>query len=79
MRKIFWEILARLGFWIPCNKYLPNNKKYWDWVLISHCDLTSLSTSKKILKHLVSKNLSVQVIMIIVVDATMSMMEKLKY
>lgn len=36
MRKIFWEILARLGFWIPCNKYLPN--KYWDWVLISYCD-----------------------------------------
>lgn len=38
MRKIFWEILARLGFWIPCKKYLPNDKKYWDWVLISYCD-----------------------------------------
>lgn len=33
--KIFWEILARLGFWIPCDRYLPN-PKYWDWVLISY-------------------------------------------
>ena len=35
MKKIFWEILARLGFWIPCDKYLPN-PKYWDWVIISY-------------------------------------------
>jgi hypothetical protein len=35
MKTLFWEILARLGFWIPCDKYLPN-PKYWDWVLISY-------------------------------------------
>ena len=35
MSKIFWEILARLGFWIPCNKYMPD-PKYWDWVLIGY-------------------------------------------
>lgn len=34
MKTLFWEIAARLGFWIPCNKYMPNHK-YWDWVMIS--------------------------------------------
>lgn len=35
MSNIFWELLARLGFWIPCKKYMPNTK-YWDWVLIAY-------------------------------------------
>lgn len=34
MRTLFWEIAARLGFWIPCGKYLPDRRR-WDWVLIS--------------------------------------------
>ncbi len=34
MKRIFWEILARLGFWIPVKHYLPD-RRYWDWVLIS--------------------------------------------
>ena len=34
MRKVFWEIAARLGFWIPCRKHLPDRRR-WDWVLIS--------------------------------------------
>ena len=32
---LFYELLARLGFWIPCSKHLPDKKK-WDWVLISY-------------------------------------------
>lgn len=35
MKNLFWEIAARLGFWIPCNKYMPP-RKYWDWVLIGY-------------------------------------------
>lgn len=34
---LFWELLARLGFWIPCAKYMPP-KSLWNWVLISHID-----------------------------------------
>lgn len=34
MKRIFWEILARLGFWIPVKHYLPTHP-HWDWVLIS--------------------------------------------
>lgn len=34
IKTLFYEVLARLGFWIPCDKYMPN-PKYWDWVLIS--------------------------------------------
>ena len=41
MKTLFWELLARLGFWIPCNKYMPN-PKYWDWVLISLKDNASI-------------------------------------
>ena len=37
MKKIIFEILARIGFWIPCNRYMPP-KEHWDWVLISHVD-----------------------------------------
>ena len=37
---LFWELLARLGFWIPCAKYMPP-KLLWDWVLISHIDCMS--------------------------------------
>lgn len=37
MKALFYELLARLGFWIPCDKHLPD-KRYWDWVLISHVD-----------------------------------------
>jgi hypothetical protein len=33
----FWELLAVLGFWIPCDKHLPDAKR-WDWVLISYYD-----------------------------------------
>lgn len=35
IRNLFWEVAARLGFWIPCDKHMPN-KKYWDWVMISY-------------------------------------------
>lgn len=34
MKTLFWEILARLGFWIPIDKHKPN-PKYWDWVLVA--------------------------------------------
>lgn len=34
MKTIFYEMLARIGFWIPCSRYMPN-QRYWDWVLIS--------------------------------------------
>ena len=34
IKTLFYEVLARLGFWIPCDKYMPN-PKYWDWVMIS--------------------------------------------
>lgn len=37
MKRFVFEILARLGFWIPCKKYLPKPPR-WDWVLISHVD-----------------------------------------
>ena len=37
MKKIIFEIFARIGFWIPCNLYMPP-KKHWDWVLISFID-----------------------------------------
>lgn len=37
MKRVFWEILARLGFWIPVKHYLPD-RRYWDWVLISAID-----------------------------------------
>ena len=36
VHNVFYELLARLGFWIPCDKFLPG--KNWDWVLISHVD-----------------------------------------
>lgn len=35
IKALLWEIAARLGFWVPCNKHLPD-KRYWDWVLISY-------------------------------------------
>ena len=35
MKSLFWEIAARLGFWIPCHRYMPP-RKYWDWVLIGY-------------------------------------------
>lgn len=35
LNKVFYELLARLGFWIPCKKYLPN-PHYWDWVMVAH-------------------------------------------
>lgn len=34
MKILFWEILARLGFWIPIAKYKPN-RKYDDWVIVA--------------------------------------------
>jgi len=35
--KIFWNTLAKLGFWIPTKYYLPDSPE-WDWVLISFVD-----------------------------------------
>ena len=34
LKTIYYEVKARLGFWIPCDKYMPN-PKYWDFVIIS--------------------------------------------
>lgn len=34
MRKYFWLLLAQLGFWIPCKKFMPPRGVY-DWVMIS--------------------------------------------
>lgn len=38
MKRFVFEILARLGFWISCEKYLPESS-HWDWVLISFIDV----------------------------------------
>ena len=37
MKKLFWNLLAKLGFWIP-TKYCMPDGKHFDWVLISFVD-----------------------------------------
>ena len=37
MKRLFWNLLALLGFWIPTKYYLPTSPD-WDWVLISFVD-----------------------------------------
>lgn len=34
MKRIFWMILAQLGFWIPCKRFMPP-QGIFDWVMIS--------------------------------------------
>lgn len=36
MTKLFYKILAVLGFWVPCDKFMPDNN--FDWVMISAVD-----------------------------------------